>query len=253
MFTGLIREIGTLRRVTSGAELSRLEIRAPRTAGEVAPGDSLAVQGICLTVTATAGERVTVEAAAETRRVTTLRRWRAGQRLHLEPALRAGQALDGHLVLGHVDGTGRIAGLRRQGDSLFLTVVCGRELARWLLPKGSVAVDGVSLTVDAGPHTDRFTCNLIPHTLQWTDFARARVGAPVNLEMDVLVKAARTGRSADVLAGLGGGDHPAAGRATTPRDPAPAADHTAGAGAGGRVRSLDWILDRGFGRKPRRR
>jgi riboflavin synthase alpha subunit len=242
MFTGLIREIGTLRRTASGGELSRLVIAAPRTAGEVAVGDSLAVNGICLTVTAARAGTVTVEAAAETRRVTTLRRWRSGQRLHLEPALRAGQALDGHLVLGHVDGTGTIAALRWRGASLFLTVSCGEDLAHWLLPKGSVAVDGVSLTVDAGPHADRFTCNLIPHTLQWTTFATARVGQTVNLEMDVLVKAARTGDSRALLAGLGGA-RPAASGAS--------GDNTAGPrGRAGSVRSIASILDRGFGRKP---
>ena len=239
MFTGLIREIGTLRRVTGGRDLSRLVIGAPRTAATVDPGDSLAVNGICLTVTATGGGAITVEAAAETRRITTLRRWRSGRRLHLEPALRAGQALDGHLVLGHVDGVGRIAAVRRQGDSLFLTVHCGEDLAGWLMPKGSVAVDGVSLTVDAGPHRDRFTCNLIPHTLQWTDFARARQGREVNLEMDVLVKAARTGDSGAALAGLAGsGDRPAAASTTHSGE--------------GSVRSLASILDRGFGRKTRR-
>jgi len=238
MFTGLIREIGTLRRVSSGRELSRLVIAAPRTAAEVAPGDSLAVDGICLTVTAAGSGAVTVEAAAETRRVTTLRRWRSGRRLHLEPALRAGQALDGHLVLGHVDGVGQVVAVRWQGASLFLTIRCGEHLAGWLMPKGSVAVDGVSLTVDAGPHTDRFTCNLIPHTLQWTRFARVRTGQPVNLEMDVLVKAARSGRSAAALAGLAG-------------LPDPSGASARGADRGS-VRSLASILDRGFGRKARR-
>ncbi len=239
MFTGLIREIGTLRGITAGRDLSRLVIVAPRTAAGAQLGDSLAVNGICLTVTASGGDTVTVEAAAETRRVTTLRRWRPGRRLHLEPALRAGQALDGHLVLGHVDGVGRIAAVRRQGDSLFLTVHCGERLAGWLMPKGSVAVDGVSLTVDAGPHRDRFTCNLIPHTLQWTDFTRARVGREVNLEMDVLVKAARTGRSGAALAGLAG-----AGAVSGPETGTPATE--------GSVSSLASILDRGFGRKTRR-
>ena len=176
MFTGLIREIGTLRRLTGGSGLSRLEIRAPETARRLGEGDSLAVNGICLTVTGVRGDTVRVDAAAETRRVTTLTGWRSGQRLHLEPALRAGDALDGHLVLGHVDGVGRVHTVRREGESLFLTVHCGAELAQWLMPKGSVAVDGVSLTVDAGPHTDRFTANLIPHTLRWTTFAEVRPG-----------------------------------------------------------------------------
>ena len=187
MFTGLIREIGTVRRVTRGG----LVVAAPQSAPGLAAGDSLAVDGICLTVTDVARELVSMDAAAETRRVTTLASWRTGRRVHLEPALKMGQALDGHLVLGHVDGVGKVLSVRRAGASWFLTVQCGRELARWLLPKGSVAVDGVSLTVDEGPHDDRFTVNLVPHTLQQTTFAGARAGRQVNLEMDMLVKAAR--------------------------------------------------------------
>jgi riboflavin synthase len=187
VFTGLIREIGTVRRVTRGS----LVVAAPRSAPGLAVGDSLAVDGICLTVTDVARDLVSMDAAAETRRVTTLASWRAGRRVHLEPALKMGQALDGHLVLGHVDGVGTVLGARRAGASWFLTVQCGREQARWLLPKGSVAVDGVSLTVDEGPHDDRFTVNLVPHTLLQTTFAGARAGRKVNLEMDMLVKAAR--------------------------------------------------------------
>jgi riboflavin synthase alpha subunit len=234
MFTGLIREIGTLRRLVPGRESTTLDIAAPRTAGDLASGDSLAVDGICLTVTATRGEVVTVQAAVETLRVTTLRRWRTGRRVHLEPALRAGQALDGHLVLGHIDGTGRITRVARRGDSLLMTVHCGDRLAAWLMPKGSIAVDGVSLTVDEGPHTDRFTVNLIPYTLQWTRFLQARDGDEVNLEMDVLVKAARTGRTAEVFGALG------------ETDGGPADDRTDRS-----VPSLAFILDRGFGRKGR--
>jgi len=233
MFTGLIREIGVLRRVTGGGALSRLQIHAPRTAPRVAAGDSLAVNGICLTVTGVRRDLILAEAAAETRRVTTLLRWRPGDRLHLEPALRVGEALDGHLVLGHIDGVGRVVGNERRGASLLLTVDCGSNLARWLMPKGSVAVDGVSLTVDAGPHVDRFTANIIPHTLRWTTLAEVRRGREVNLEMDVLVKAARTGRTAEAFSSLRtiGARHPA-----TP-------DHS------GSVPSLASILDRGFGRR----
>jgi riboflavin synthase len=188
MFTGLVREIGVLRRFTPGGGLV---LAAPQTAPRLAGGDSLAVDGICLTVTGVQGELVSVDAAAETRRVTTLGSWRIGRRVHLEPALRLGEALDGHLVMGHVDGVGRVTAVRRAGGSWFLTVSCGRDLARWLVPKGSVAVDGVSLTLDEGPHDDRFTVNLVPHTLQQTTFAGARAGRRVNLEMDLLVKAAQ--------------------------------------------------------------
>ncbi len=188
MFTGLVREIGVLRRASASGGLV---LAAPLTAGRLQAGDSLAVDGICLTVTGVNRDLVSVDAAAETRRVTTLASWRVGRRVHLEPALRVGEALDGHLVLGHVDGVGRVTAVRRAGASWFMTVHCGRELSPWLLPKGSVAVDGVSLTVDEGPHREAFTVNLVPHTLRQTTFAGARVGRKVNLEMDMLVKAAR--------------------------------------------------------------
>ena len=198
MFTGLIREIGRLQGRRSAGGVTRLDIAAPRTAARIAVGDSVAVQGICLTVTAVRSGAFAVEAAAETRRLTTLAEWRRGRRLHLEPALRAGEPLDGHLVQGHVDGVGRVLHARRDGRGLFLTVGLEPALARYLTPKGSVAVDGVSLTVDAGPHRDRFTVNLIPHTLAATAWDDLRPGRRVNLEMDVLVKAARTGRWSDL-------------------------------------------------------
>ena len=206
MFTGLVREIGRLRAAVRRGGITRLDIVAPRSAARLGSGDSLAVNGICLTVTRRHGDLVSVQAAAETRRVTTLPRWRVGERLHLEPALRASDTLDGHLVLGHVDGVGRIVQLRRAGGSVLMSVNLAPDLVRFLMPKGSVAVDGVSLTVDAGPFAGRFTVNLIPHTLSGTTFDRARVGQDVNLEMDVLVKAARSGEPlADALRDGSGG------------------------------------------------
>lgn len=193
MFTGLVREIGVLRAIGPRRGVVRLDIAAPGIGAAARPGDSIAVGGICLTVTGVKGPVFSVEAASETRRLTTLGGWRVGRRLHLEPALRAGDPLDGHLVQGHVDGTGRVTAVRTVGRDRLVTVALPAALARYLVPKGSVAVDGVSLTVDEGPHRDRFTVNLIPHTLQWTTFAGLRPGRLVNLEMDVLVKAARTG------------------------------------------------------------
>lgn len=193
MFTGLVREIGVLKGLGARGGVVGLDIAAPRTAAGARPGDSIAVAGICLTVTAVRGGVFSVEAASETRRLTTLRHWKVGRRLHLEPSLRAGDPLDGHLVQGHVDGVGKVARVRRAGRDLLVTIALGPDLARFLVPKGSVAVDGVSLTVDEGPHTDRFSVNLIPHTLAWTTFGDLRTGRTVNLEMDVLVKAARTG------------------------------------------------------------
>lgn len=204
MFTGLIREIGTVRRIAPRKDVLALTIAAPATATGAALGDSIAVQGICLTVTAPAKGTFkgtfTVEAAAETRRLTTVRTWRAGRRVHLEPALRVGEALGGHFVQGHVDGQGRVVALSRAKSATLskggwhLTIAYPAGLGRWIVPKGSVAVDGVSLTVDEGPFAaaepGTFTVNLIPHTMAQTIFATLRPGDAVNLEMDALVKAA---------------------------------------------------------------
>lgn len=198
MFTGLIREIGTVRRIAPHGDVLAVTIAAPLTASGAALGDSIAVQGICLTVTALGKNTFTVEAAAETRRLTTLRTWRAGRRVHLEPALRVGDALGGHFVQGHVDGVGRVVALSAaaggRGGGWHLKIAYPVGLGRWLVPKGSVAVDGVSLTVNEGPFAatepGTFTVNLIPHTMAQTTFATLRAGDPVNLEMDALVKAA---------------------------------------------------------------
>ena len=195
MFTGLVREIGRVARVGRRAGVTLIDIEAPGTAKPAdrqppAVGDSVAVNGICLTVVRLAGTRLSVEASAETRRVTTLGEWRAGTAVHLEPSLRLGDPLGGHFVLGHVDGTGRLVRLDRRGEAAWMTIEVEADLARGLIPKGSVAVDGVSLTLDEGPFADRFTVTLIPHTLAVTRFAALKPGARVNIEQDVLTKAA---------------------------------------------------------------
>ncbi len=190
MFTGLVREIGVLRGTTRAGAVTRLTVSAPHSAPDLSLGDSLACDGICLTVTALDGDVVFLDAVAETRRVTTLGTWRTGRMLHLEPALKAGDPLGGHLVLGHVDGVGELRRIRRDGESLRLTFAAPSEVRRWLLPKGSIAVDGVSLTVDEGPFDDGFTVSLIPHTLASTRFAAMKPGQAVNLEADVLAKGA---------------------------------------------------------------
>ena len=190
MFTGIVRELGRLLTIRTRGGITRLEIEAPGVAGELHIGDSLAVNGVCLTVTRLASPRVGADATAETRRVSTLMRWRVGDVVHLEPALRAGDALGGHFVLGHVDGTGRVARLERRAGAAWMTVMVDSRLAAHLLPKGSIAVDGVSLTLDEGPFPGRFTVTLVPHTLAFTRFGRVAVGELVNIELDVLAKAA---------------------------------------------------------------
>lgn len=193
MFTGLIRELGRLEAIGRRGSLALLDISAPRTAPTLTIGESLAVNGICLTITRVAGDRVQVEATEETRRVSTLERWKAGGALHLEPSLRVGDPVGGHFVLGHVDGVGRVAAFeKRTGGAAVMRVDVARELTEGLLPKGSVAVDGVSLTLDPGPFTGGFSATLVPHTLSATRFGQAPVGEWVNIEIDVLAKAARS-------------------------------------------------------------
>jgi len=237
MFTGLVRELGRLRRIERRGEAARLVVEAPRCAPALARGDSLAVNGICLTVTRRRGDLVEMDAVAETRRATTLDRWRPGDRLHLEPALRASDPLGGHFVLGHVDGVGAVAAQAKQPGAWLLTIAVPEELARGLVPKGSVAVDGVSLTLAEGPRDGRFAVSLIPETLAATRLGELAVGAAVNIELDVLVKAARAaapdGRRAAGTAADAAPAGPAAGAAT------PAAPLT-----------LASILARGFTRGP---
>ena len=202
-----------LKAVSPTGGVVRVDIEAPVTAAQVALGDSVAVNGICLTVTRRLGRNFTVEAVGETRRLTTLGQWRRGRRVHLEPALRVGDALDGHLMQGHVDGLGEVQSLRKTGGGLALTIKVAAAQRCFLTPKGSVAIDGVSLTVDEGPFTTGFTVNLIPHTLAATHFGSLRTGEKVNLEMDVLVKAARSGG----FAGLPGIETGAAAKDAAPR------------------------------------
>jgi riboflavin synthase alpha subunit len=203
MFTGLVREIGTLRTVARRGTLTKLWVHAPASAPELGLGDSLAVNGVCLTVTELRGDLVQLDAVSETREVTTLAGWRAGRRVHLEPALKAGDPLGGHLVLGHVDGVGVLSRRRTLGENLLLTFEVPAEMRVWLLPKGSIAVDGVSLTLDAGPFHDGFTVSLIPHSLSWTRFGEMKTGERVNLEADVLAKGGAARDAMDTPAGDG--------------------------------------------------
>jgi riboflavin synthase len=192
VFTGLVREVGRIAGIVRHGSITRLEVSAPRTAPTLAVGDSVAIDGICLTVTGLSADRFAVEATAETRRVTTLGRWKRRGLVHLEPSLRAGEAIGGHFVLGHVDGVGRVARVERNGAARSVRVAVPAALAARLVPKGAIALDGVSLTLDEGPFRGALTVTLVPHTLAATHLADLAPGDQVNLELDVLVKAART-------------------------------------------------------------
>jgi riboflavin synthase len=187
VFTGIIECVGTLESLRREGSLARLEIRAPEATEGVREGDSVAVSGACLTVTAVTPQTLSFDAVLETLQRTSLNALRPGDRVNLERALRAGARLDGHIVQGHVDGVGRVRALEREGPDVRLFVDCDSDFAELLVEKGSVAVDGVSLTV-VGVEKQGFDVALIPHTLEVTTLGTLVPGTPVNLEADVLGK-----------------------------------------------------------------
>lgn len=192
MFTGIIQAIGTVaRRDTRGGDL-RIAVDAGTLpdrigAARFAIGESIAVNGACLTVVALADGCFEADVSQETLRVTTLGDLAVGARVNLEPALRAGDPLGGHIMTGHVDGRARVVGLTAEGRSMRLEVEVPVGLERYIAAKGSVALDGVSLTVNAVAGR-RFTVNLIPHTTGATNFSDLAAGRELNLEVDTLAR-----------------------------------------------------------------
>ncbi|HEX2485140.1 MAG TPA: riboflavin synthase [Myxococcota bacterium] len=187
MFTGIVEAVGRVRSLRPQGAKAELVVEAPEIAAGVRIGDSVAVNGACLTVTAAAAGALHFEAVQETLDRTSLGRLAAGRGVNLERALRADGRLDGHLVQGHVDGVGRVRELRRKGDDVRLYVTCDAAFADLLVEKGSVAIEGVSLTV-VGVEREGFDVALIPHTLGATTLGTLEPGALVNLEADVLGK-----------------------------------------------------------------
>ncbi len=186
MFTGLIADLGSIASIERDADGATLEI-ATALAGELAEGDSVAVNGVCLTATSVHDGAFRAQAMQETLRRSSLERLQPGSRVNLELALRADGRLGGHIVQGHVDGTGTIAGLREEGFARVLEIELAPRLARYLVEKGSVTVDGVSLTVSE-VHEESFSVSLIPETLTRTNLGEAQVGDRVNIEADILAK-----------------------------------------------------------------
>ncbi len=186
MFTGLIETVGRVVEVKSTGGGTRLRIHTG-LASELAPGDSLAVNGVCLTVVLAEEGDVHADIGPETARVTTLGSLRRDQDVNLERPMRADSRFGGHFVLGHVDGTGTVDDIRSEGDAHWLTISFRDDLAPFLIRKGSVAVDGISLTV-VGLDESRFDVMIIPFTWEHTNLHALRVGARVNLECDMLGK-----------------------------------------------------------------
>jgi riboflavin synthase alpha subunit len=186
MFTGIVREIGLVEAVERGGEGARLRVRA-RLAPDLAEGDSVSVNGTCLTVASGADGAFDADVVNQTLSVTTLGELEPGQSVNLEPALRAGDPLGGHLVQGHIDAVGEVAAVSEDGFSRRVLVTAPIELRRYLAEHGSVAVDGVSLTI-AGLSDEGFEVALIPETLNRTTLDRLAQGERVNLEVDVIAR-----------------------------------------------------------------
>ncbi|HKH31058.1 MAG TPA: riboflavin synthase [Gaiellaceae bacterium] len=187
MFTGIVRERGRVVRADGGPEGLALELEAPETAALSGIGDSVSIAGACLTVTAVQDGRMSFHAVAETIERSSLGRLRAGEDVNVEPALRAGDPLGGHYVQGHVDAVGAVRALDPEGQGARLWVDAPPEVLRYCVDKGSIAVEGVSLTI-AGLDGEGFAIALIPHTLEATTLGALVPGDPVNLEVDVLAK-----------------------------------------------------------------
>jgi riboflavin synthase len=187
MFTGLVRERGRVAARSGGDGGVRLVVAAPATAADASVGDSISIDGCCLTAVAVEDGSIAFDAVPETLTRSALADLEAGDEVNLEPALRAGEPLGGHYVQGHVDGVGRVRSITREGDGLRMWIDAPPELLRYCVEKGSIAVQGVSLTI-AALDDGGFAVALVPHTLEATTLGALVFGAPVNLEADVLAK-----------------------------------------------------------------
>jgi riboflavin synthase len=187
MFTGLIECIGTVSSLRRGSDRAILEVKVPLPVSEIHIGDSIAVNGACLTVTAMEGVRLSFDVSPETVARTTLSNLQPGSPVNLERALQFGGRLDGHLVTGHIDCVGRLESRTSHGNAVLLNFSVPREQVRMLVEKGSVAIEGISLTVNQVTGNG-FSVSIIPHTLEKTTLAGSGPGTKVNIETDIIGK-----------------------------------------------------------------
>lgn len=187
MFTGLIEDTGRVVRTAPVGGGLRLTVEADSVSREARVGDSVSVNGVCLTVVEVAPPSAVFDVVSESVQRSTLGRLEPGDTVNLERSLRLGDRLGGHLVLGHVDGIGVVRDIRKQGTETFLRIECSPDIMQYVVEKGSVAVDGVSLTV-ARLHSGWFEVAVIPHTLEATSLGKAVMGSRVNLETDIIGK-----------------------------------------------------------------
>lgn len=187
MFTGLVEELGIIKAINNGPQSSQLTISADIVLADVKLGDSIAVNGVCLTVVDFNTQQFQAQVMAETLQKTNLRELKIGAKVNLERALRMGDRLGGHLVSGHVDGIGKIVEQTRHDIAIVTRIAASDDVLNYLIPKGSVAIDGISLTVVDVKEND-FTVSLIPHTMSITTLGLKKVGDYVNLETDMIGK-----------------------------------------------------------------
>ncbi|MBK8314958.1 MAG: riboflavin synthase [Acidobacteria bacterium] len=187
MFTGIIEELGTIRRMTSSPKGARVEVTAGTILSDARLGDSIAVNGVCLTVVDQGPDWFAADVSEETLRRTSLKQMRIGTRVNLERPLTPASRLGGHIVQGHVDGIGEFVEARPSGEGWVVRVRFPKDLGRYIVEKGSIAVDGISLTV-ASLGDDYFEIAIIPHTWKMTNLGSLDRGAAVNLEVDVIAK-----------------------------------------------------------------
>jgi riboflavin synthase len=200
MFTGIVTDVGEVRRLERGNGLVTLTIATAFDTARIALGASIACSGVCLTAVALKPGEFTVEVSGETLACSILGDWHEGSKINLEQSLKLGDEMGGHLVLGHVDGVARIVDRRPDGESVRFSFEAPADLAPFIAPKGSVALDGVSLTVNEVDGT-RFGVNIIPHTLGHTNFGPAEPGTRMNLEIDLIAR--YVGRLLEARGGAG--------------------------------------------------
>lgn len=187
MFTGIITDLGEVTAIDRHAGGARFQVRCAYDLSTVEIGASIAHSGCCLTVVEKDADRYWVDLSNETLNLTTLDQWRVGQKINLERALKVGDELGGHIVSGHVDGVGELVSLSEDGDSYRLKIAAPAPLHRYIAPKGSIALEGISLTVNE-VEGNVFGVNIIPHTWTHTTLGQTQVGAKLNLEIDMLAR-----------------------------------------------------------------
>lgn len=187
MFTGIVEEIGTVKSIKRGAKSFTLCIAADKVLENTRIGDSIAANGVCLTVTSMGSGCYYADVMPETMRCTNFADLSVGSRLNLERAMAVGDRLGGHIVSGHIDGTGRVTNLERDDNAIWVTIAASPQIMKYIVMKGSIAIDGVSLTV-AYVDSGTFKVSIIPHTQEQTTLTSKKVGDIVNLENDILAR-----------------------------------------------------------------